>query len=57
MTDKPLTTDPEQQHADNVASRRQSGLDPVPDEGEARDESRETQENGSKQDAERKAGR
>ena len=30
MTDLPTTPDREQQKADNVASRRQSGLDPLP---------------------------
>lgn len=37
MAEAPITPDPEQQRADNEASRRQSGLDPELDREQDRD--------------------
>lgn len=37
MTDGPTTGDREQQRNDNVASRRQSGLEPLPRDREERE--------------------
>lgn len=43
MEDKPTTADREQQKADNVASRRQSGLEPLPrDRDEPSEEPKES---------------
>ncbi|MBW3552535.1 MAG: hypothetical protein KY466_03440 [Gemmatimonadetes bacterium] len=43
MTDGPTTGDREQQRKDNVASRRQSGVEPLPQDREEQEADREEQ--------------
>lgn len=47
MADRPTSSDREQQHADNVESRRQSGLEPMPKDRERDGDSRDDQESES----------